>query len=55
MAAPYVIFEASTWWPREGNIMGMKGLEPHEEGMSMCVCVCMCVCEELALQASIKA
>ena len=31
--------------------MGKKGVEPHEEGMSMCVCVY----EELALQTSIKA
>ena len=21
--------------------MGMKAVEPHEEGMSMCVCVCV--------------
>ena len=51
MAAPLLILGACRGWPREWNSMGMKGVEPHEEGMSMCVCVC----EELALQAFIKA
>ena len=43
MAAPYVSFGVCRVCPKEENSMGMKGLELHEEGTSMCVCVCVCV------------